>query len=87
MLALRACLWVPERVGECMRIRAYSLAYPARNAYAPCCDVCVAAQSPLRFSTLSHKRCDFPKKVIEHKMCVFIFSTTLVEKFLILKRI
>jgi hypothetical protein len=30
---------VPERLGLCMRIRAYSLANPARNAYAPCCDV------------------------------------------------
>ena len=38
----------------------------------------VAPQSPLHFSTLSHKRCDFRKKVIEHKMCVLIFSTTFV---------
>jgi hypothetical protein len=30
------------------------------------------------FSTLSHKRRDFCKKVIEHKMCVLIFSTTSV---------
>ena len=28
------------------------------------------------FSTLSHKRDDFREKVIEHKMCVLIFSTT-----------
>jgi hypothetical protein len=30
------------------------------------------------FSTLFQKRHDFRKKVIEHKMCVFIFSTTFV---------
>jgi hypothetical protein len=30
------------------------------------------------FSTLSHKRNDFPEKFIEHKMCVLIFSTTFV---------
>jgi hypothetical protein len=30
------------------------------------------------FSTLSLKRHDFRKKVIEHKMCVLILSTTFV---------
>jgi hypothetical protein len=39
------------------------------------------------FSTLSHKRCDFRKKVTEHKMCVLIFSTTFSKTFLILRRI
>ena len=38
------------------------------------------------FSTLSRKRHDFLKKVIQHKMCVLIFSTTLSETFLILKK-
>jgi hypothetical protein len=30
------------------------------------------------FSTLSHKRHDLGKDVIEHKMCVLIFCTTFV---------
>ena len=47
----------------------------------------VAPRSPPHFSTLSHKRCDCRKKVIEHKMCVLIFSKRLSETFLILRRI
>jgi hypothetical protein len=39
------------------------------------------------FSTLSHKQHDFGEKVIEHKVCVVIFSTSLPETFLILRRI
>jgi hypothetical protein len=33
------------------------------------------------FSTLSHKRHDFRENVIEHKMCILIFSTISSEKF------
>jgi hypothetical protein len=35
--------------------------------------VCPALQN---LSTLSHKGHDFRRNVIEHKMCVLIFSTT-----------
>jgi hypothetical protein len=38
------------------------------------------------FSTLSHKRNDLKKKVIEHKMGVFISYENLSETFLILRR-
>ena len=38
----------------------------------------VASLAPQYFSTLSHKRHDFRKKVIKHKICVFIFSITLI---------
>ena len=46
----------------------------------------VAGLALLYFSTLSHKRHDFWKKVIVYKTCVLIFSTTLSAEFLILRR-
>jgi hypothetical protein len=46
----------------------------------------VACPALQYFSALSHKRHDFLKNVIEHKMRVLIFSTTLSEIFLILRR-
>ena len=63
---VRTCVCVRGRVGLCMRISACSLANSARNAYAPCCD---APQSQPHSSELSHKRCNFRKKVTEHKIC------------------
>ena len=51
---VRACMWVPKRVGVCMRIRAYSFANPARNAYAPYCDViCGPSGSTIFFDIIS----------------------------------
>jgi hypothetical protein len=44
----------------------------------------VACLALLYFSTESHKRHDFRKNVIEHKMCVLIFCTNLADIFLIL---
>jgi len=38
------------------------------------------------FSTLSHKRHDFRKKDVEHKMCVSIFCIISCETFFILRR-
>jgi hypothetical protein len=47
----------------------------------------VACPALQYFGTLSHKQHDFrKKKVIDHEMCVLIFSTTLSETFLILRR-
>ena len=41
--------------------------------------VIVACPALHYFSTLSHKRHDFRKQVIEHKRCVSSFSTTFVR--------
>jgi hypothetical protein len=77
---LSACMWVPRRVGVCMHIGAYSLANPACNAIAPCCDVFCDPLVSNTFSGLSHhKRCNFRKKLIEYKMCVSIFHTTFMK--------
>ena len=58
---------------------AYVLDNPACNAHAPYCEViCSPSGSPPTFSMLSHKRCDFRRKVIKHKICVLIFSTNFV---------
>jgi hypothetical protein len=39
----------------------------------------VAPLTPSYFSILSHKRCNFWEKLTEHKMRVFIFSTTFLK--------
>ena len=47
---------------------------------------CVVCPAVRYFSTLFHKRHDF-LKAIEHKSCDLIFSATLNETFVILRRI
>ena len=69
-----------------MCVRACCLAYPACNAMRHIVTSFMASLAP-NFSTLSHKRQDFMKKVIGYKMCVLIFSTILSKTFLILRRI
>jgi hypothetical protein len=50
ILRVCACMCLPGRVCVCMRIRAYSVFNPARNAYAPYCDViCVLSGSTTFF--------------------------------------
>jgi hypothetical protein len=53
-MRVRACMWVPGRVGVCMCISTCSLANPARNAYAPYCDViCGPSVSTIFFEIMS----------------------------------
>jgi hypothetical protein len=44
-----ACMWVPGRMGVCMRASACNLANPARNAYAPYCDVICGPSVSIKF--------------------------------------
>jgi hypothetical protein len=44
-----------------------------------CIIICGLSVSSVFFSSLSHKRHDFRKTVIEPKMCVLIFSTSFVR--------
>jgi hypothetical protein len=70
----RACIhvgtWARGRVHIALLIQNATLMRHVMTSF-------VAPRSP-NVSTLSHKRCDFLKKVIEHKMRVLIFSTTFV---------
>ena len=45
----------------------------------------VSPLAPSYFSTLTHKGHDFLKNVIDHKICVLIFSTNLSKIFFILR--
>ena len=58
------------------------LRYPARNAHAPYCHLW-----PLQYpATLSHKRQDFRKKLLNIKCMLWFSRQLLSEAFLILKR-
>jgi hypothetical protein len=88
---LLICVCVRARatgsVGVCIRVRAYSLAYPAHNTYAPYCDI---INGPWRRHICRHyliKSTIFGKKLMNIK-CVFWFSLQLFSRtFLVLRRI
>ena len=53
--------------------------YPACNTHAPYCHVACPVLQYFFSPTLSHKRHEFRRKVVERKMLVLIFSTTFVR--------
>ena len=77
---VRACMWVPGRVGVYMRIRAYSLANPGRNAYASYCDVHYIFRHYFINGAIFGK-----KKNIEHKMCFYFLYNFRLKHFSFLK--
>ena len=63
-----------------------SPSYPTCNAYAPYCNLWPDRLYHICPHFLTTGTIFEKKKVIEHKMCVLIFYTTLSETFLILRR-
>ena len=61
------------------------LRYPASNAHASYCHLWSARLYNI-FSTLSQRRRDFRKTLMDIKMCAWIFLQLLFETFLILRR-
>jgi hypothetical protein len=79
-VCVRACMWVLGCVSVCMRISACRLVNPAATRMRHIVTSIVIPCAIPHFSELSHKRCNFfLKKVIEHKICVLIFSTTFIR--------
>jgi hypothetical protein len=80
------CLHIVH-VGVWAHVRGLMLPYLSSMQSACAILSSVASLAPPYFSTY-HKRQDFRKKKkkgVGHKMCVFIFSTTFIETFLILR--
>ena len=82
-----ACIWVPERVGVFIYVRACSLAYPTCSALAPYCIVMYSLSGCTKCSDIIHGTI-FGKKKLLNVKCMFWFSLqNLFETFLILRRI
>jgi hypothetical protein len=75
-ICLCVCVGLPGRVGVCMRARvALLIQHATRMRHIVSFVTSLPSQA---FSTLSHKRHDFRKKITEDKICVLIFSTAFV---------
>ena len=72
-----ASVWAPGGVGVFMRVRA-GLVIQHATRMRHIVTSFMAPHARPHFSILFHKRRDFRKKIIEHKMLVLIFSTRFV---------
>ena len=72
-------------LGTCVSARELSRVRVV-SQHAPYYIICGLSLAVPCFSTLSHKRHDFRKNVIEHKISILIFFITLSETFLIRRR-
>jgi hypothetical protein len=62
----------------CACMRMCSVAYPACNVHAPYCVIICVPSGSMKFFDVSQTARFSERKVIGNKMCVLIFSTTLV---------
>jgi hypothetical protein len=76
-VSVRACVWVGGQARGRVNMRVTLLIQHAARMRHVVTSF-VAPLAPPHFSTLSHKRHDFRKIVVEHKMCVFIFSANFI---------
>jgi len=72
------CVCVFLCVFVCVCVCVCSLSYPACNAHAPYCHLCPALLYHISPHYLINRTILDLKKVIYHKTCFFIFSTTFV---------
>ena len=73
----RACVFAGALACACACARLASLTQHAKRMRSMLLSSVVSLAPPY-FSTLSNKRHDHKKKVIERKTCVLIFSTTFI---------
>jgi hypothetical protein len=71
----------------CTCVRACSLAYPARNLYAPYCDVICGLSGSTTFFDIISETHYFRKKSTEHKLCFDFLYSLRLENFLFCEEI
>jgi len=71
----------------CISIPALVILHANLIIYESILSFSVAPSAISYFLTVSHKLYDFPKKVIEYKMCVYLSVQVLSETFIIVRKI